>query len=135
MASIAVSPNATIAAQQLATERDKIRLNTHLRPDAKEWHIKRLEKAFADAQYGQTLSPPARLGWVLVSLPLIVLRNLYDMPNILQYGVYGGHGQWGDLQQAQLQQRQGGEGGGAMIEDVDETAVATTTGEHERDED
>ncbi len=109
-----VSPDPTIAAQQLVVERDKIRLNDYLRPEAKEWHIRRF---FAAAQYSHTLSPLARIAWILVSLPAIFVRNFYDMPNILQYGLYGGHGEWEGFLGRLRQSRHG-----ATTQGVDSTA-------------
>ena len=125
MTTITISTDTTIAAQQLAAERDKIWLNDHLCPEAKEWHIRRLDKDFAAAQYSQTLSPPARIAWILVSLPAIFVRNLYDMPNILQYGLSGGHGALEDSPDRHQQSLHG-----ATTEDEDSTAL-TEAGEHE----
>ncbi|KAI9771380.1 MAG: hypothetical protein M1835_006448 [Candelina submexicana] len=92
MADVLVSPDSTIAAQQLATEQAKIRENEWLTPDAKAWHMRRLERAFADAQHSHTLSRPARIIWIILSLPAVLLDIVSDLPNIIQYGLYGGRG-------------------------------------------
>lgn len=92
MSSLQISTNTTIAAQQLATSRENIRTNDNLTAEAKEWHTRYLERCFADAQYGQTLSWPARVVWAVGSIPASLVWNLVHFPDILRYGVLGGHG-------------------------------------------
>ena len=92
MSDLQVSHNPAIAVQQLALQREKINANASLTPDAKEWHIRSVERAFADAMYGQTLSWPARIIWTIGSIPASLAWSLYNFRDILRYGMLGGNG-------------------------------------------
>lgn len=92
MSDLHVSHNPTIAAQQLATQRENINANPYVTPEAKEWQIRYLERDFANAMYGQTLSWPARLVWALASIPASLAWSIYNFPDVLRYGMLGGHG-------------------------------------------
>ncbi len=89
---IRVSQDPTIAAHQLAVERDRINANAYLTPAAKRFRIRYIERSFAGAQYGQTLGWPARIAWAIATIPLDIAWSLYNFPDILQYGLLGGLG-------------------------------------------
>lgn len=90
MSVIHVSRNHQIAAQQLAIERHNINANPSLTPEAKDWHIRIVERAFANAQYGQTLSLPARIAWAIATIPADLAWGFYNFPDILRFGMLGG---------------------------------------------
>ena len=92
MSNLQISRNSVVAAQQLAAQRENINANPSLTPEAKEWQIRYLERAFADARYGQTLSWPARIAWAIGTLPASFAWALCNFPDILRYGVLGGNG-------------------------------------------
>ena len=53
MNDIQVSSNPSIAAQQLASERASINAYPYLTPETKGWRIRYVERAFADARFGE----------------------------------------------------------------------------------
>lgn len=88
MPDIHVSPDAAIARQQFLGERDRILHNKKLSQAAKDWQVRRLEQTFARAYSAHKHSWPVRLLLVLILFPVSIIRALYDMEDILRYGIY-----------------------------------------------
>ena len=88
---VIVSRDPAIAARQLAIERDRINLSPSLTPAAKRWRIQYTERSYEMCQYSHTLSWQMRLAWTIICFPIEIARAFFDMPNILLYGMLGGH--------------------------------------------